>query len=168
MWPVYRITYHRIYMPNVLSEQLFPLDRTLFPIGKDYGQAGAVVQHNNWLNGADEKRRRQHAHGLFLFNSTLTAAAVEGWIAAEVAKGVNLTNIRYTIGTNVNAEAVFDLVPLRDEWVHDGALLQCDVCVACDNMTAAVPPLRNTWPGKLLRDTFKPEDGYMGPISSHP
>ena len=162
------ISYHRLYMPDVMEEQLFPLDRRLFPIGKEYGQWGAVVQHNNWAFGATEKRQRQHRRGLYLFNQTTTKAAVEEWVRGKEAAGLNMTSVRFTIGTNAGAGVVFDAAALRGQWTVDGALLQCEVCVACNNMTIPLPPLRNEWPGKLLRDSFKPGDGYKGPSTAHP
>ena len=155
-------------MPEVLNQQLFPLDRVLFPIGKEYGAAGAVVQHNNWVFGANEKRERQHQYGLFLFNHSLTKAAVDEWIEAVQAKGFNMTSVQFAIGTTAGADAAINRTALQGEWVADGALLKCEVCVACDNLTAAVAPLRHSWPGKLLRDSFKAGDGYQGPSTSHP
>ena len=166
---VRRITYHRLYMPDVIEQQVFPLDRALFPIGKEYGQPGAVVQHNNWVFGAEEKRQRQRDHGLYLFNHTSTNRSVAGWLATQQAQGVNVTGLRYAVGAKEAAAAV-DITTSspRPDWGTHGELLQCDVCVACANMPAAVAPLRTSWPGKSVRQQYKEGDGYRGPSTSHP
>ena len=164
------ITYHRIYMPDVIEQQLFPLDRTLFPIGKEYGQEGAVVQHNNWVFGADEKRQRQREHGLYLFNSSATEAAVQHWVEAQQARGVNTTGLRFTIGVK-DAEQPTAASPAPStvrEWPVDGALLQCEACPACDSRQPAQLPLRITWPGRSVLRMYQPGDGYRGLSTSHP
>ena len=161
------IDFHRMYMPAVMEQQLFPLDRTLFPIGKDYGAKGAVVQHNNWMFSAGEKRERQRAHGLYLFNHNATLQAVEAWKRGKRQQGVNVSSVQFTVASDAAAKTRIDLTLLRGEWLLDGSLLQCDACAACDKSTVAVSPLRTTWPGKLLRESFNESDGYRGPSTPH-
>ena len=158
------IMYHRIQMPEVIEQQLFPLDRILFPIGKDYGQLNGVVQHNNWMNGAPQKRERQREHGLFLFNHTATNTSVVEWLAGEAGKGVNVTGVKYVVGEE---KAVVALS--HPEWraTTTSELLQCDVCVACNAMKPPVEPLRTAWPGKSNKLVFTAGDGYRGPSKDH-
>jgi len=143
------IAYHRLITPEILNSQLFPLDYELFPIGKQYGSPTAVIQHNNWLFGANDKRQRQIKWGLLLYNQTKT----------EQKKAEYQELLKKQSDSNSTSPP-----PPRLNYPSHPSLLVCEYCVACESMKPKLPPLRATWPGPLIITNFT---GYRGPDTNH-
>ena len=117
---------YRSLRPKELKEDLFTLNRALFPNGQGdhYASASGVIQHNNYLVGVEAKRTRQKEKGLALYNADSTNAKL--------------------------AEAKASQSP------PSTSSLVCDECVACQSMKPSAPPLRDHFPGPLKTTDFTP------------
>lgn len=137
------IHYHRTIGKSTMDRHLFPLNSELFPNGQRFGVHHGVIQHNNWVQGADNKREKAKRLFLWLHNANQTDEAVNEFLAKNQVKETD-QSIKY----------------------RSGSLLQCDACRTCFMFEPNKPKLRNTWPGPLLNSTF---DYYRGQLSKkHP
>ena len=146
-WAAYQLF---INSDDFVRRFIFPLNRELFPNGKSFATSNAVLWHNNWLTTAQEKRERMKQHMIYLYQEAETQSAVKAYVAQLP---VGLTN-----GTERdNNKPVWRAMngsSSRTAISPPNPLLVCAVCTACVNLTAAQPPLRSTFPGKLLISNF--------------
>ena len=116
--------YRQLAEPEVKSN-LFAFNRIMFPIGNDYGSPGGVIQHNNWLVTAAQKRERQRDKGFYLYNQTATAERMAAFLATS-PDAATLSN--------------------------HSSLLVCERCVVCEGMNPEMRPLRASYPGPIIVD----------------
>ena len=68
------IRWHRYQAPDILPQYIFPLKRSLYPNGQRYGLEGAIIQHNNFLYTAGDKRKRVVEQQMLIYHEEATTA----------------------------------------------------------------------------------------------
>jgi len=125
---------YRMMRDRELRQHLFPLNRLLFPNGEGihYASKSGVIQHNNWIMKAEDKRTRQRAHGLYPYNKQETDAKVAQFMANQ---------------------------PDAEKLMNHDSLLVCNECETCKTMTPTLPALRAKFPGPLTVTDIGPYAG---------
>ena len=125
---------YRLIKTDELKQHLWALNRLLFPNGEGvhYASKPGVVQHNNWIMRAVDKRIRMKQHGLHPYNKDATDAKVKQFLASN---------------------------PDEKTLLHHDSLLVCDECTACKNFHPALPPLREKYPGPITVASIAPYEG---------
>ena len=72
-------------MPQLIDEQVLILSPALFPSGQHWNLNSGVIQHNNWVMGANTKLSRMAAAGYAVYDANATNARVQGRVNASVA-----------------------------------------------------------------------------------
>jgi hypothetical protein len=125
---------YRLLKDPELRRHLWSLNRQLFPNGEGihYASKQGVIQHNNWIMKAVDKRIRQKQHGLHPYNKDATDAKVKEFMTTN---------------------------PDEQKLLHHDSLLVCDECTVCKDYHPALKPLREKYPGPITVADIAPYEG---------